>query len=289
MPYRELICGLLLFAFLSVRGQAFEVVEQDYAMALAKAEEQDKLVFVDFYTSWCAPCKELDKEVFHNDSIQQVLGGDFVLLRYDAENDTVFHLSKKHHVSSYPTGLILNPEGYVVTRSHGFPGRDSVALRGSVLNFTERGLRLHRGDTVIAGYANRIDPSGYPQFYTDFVNRTNTDIDSADFKEYWDAERNVFSEEYFSTLVYFAPMGIPDRVTDRLLEHKEVYTTLYGTVDVGIALMFVSFKKLDAAVAGRDREKFAAALEYTRAALDADFADEVVARYEDKFRAAGGE
>ncbi|WP_116107218.1 thioredoxin family protein [Lewinella sp. IMCC34191] len=290
MPYRALFCGLLLFTFLPVRGQqALETVEQNYATALTTAKEQDKLVFVDFYTTWCAPCKQLDKEVFQNDSVRQVLGKDFVLLRYDAENDTVFHLSKKHHVFSYPTGLILDADGYLVSRKYGFPGEDFESLSASVFEFSEQALRRSRGDTVVVGYSNHVDGTIYPGFYIDYVNRTNTKIDSAAFHAYWDKEQNIFGEAYFSTLVYFARKGIPDRVADRLLEHREVYTTLYGSLDVEIALMFVSFSKLDAAVAEKNREQFAVALQYTRAALDADFAEEVAARYEEKFRSAGGE
>ncbi|PPK87381.1 thioredoxin-like protein [Neolewinella xylanilytica] len=280
---------LLALPPLLANGQGLDIVEQDYPAALAKAAESDKLVFVDFYTSWCAPCKELDKLIFQNDSVRDVLGKDFVLLRYDAENDTTFHLSKKHHVSSYPTGLILNPEGYLVARKYGFPGDDFEALSQSVLVFTEQALRRSQGDTVIAGYSNHIDGTEYPGFYIDYVNRTNTKVDSTAFREYWDTERNVFSEGYFSTLFYFASEDIPDRVADRLLEHKEIYSTLYGSTDVDIALMFLSFNKLGAAVADGDREQLAVAAEYTRAALDKDFAEEVVARYEEQFRAAVAE
>lgn len=97
-------------------NHALEVIDQDYAQAVALAKETGKLLFIDFYTTWCAPCKKLDKLVFQDEAMQEVMGRDFVLLKYDAEKDTVFHLSKKHHVSSYPTALVLNTEGYVVNR-----------------------------------------------------------------------------------------------------------------------------------------------------------------------------
>ena len=73
------------------------VINQNYNEALKIASKQNKLIFIDFYTTWCGPCKKLDKLIFQNDSIQQILKKDFILLKYNAENDTVFHLSKKHH------------------------------------------------------------------------------------------------------------------------------------------------------------------------------------------------
>ena len=262
-----------------VIGQGLETIEQDYPAALARAEATGKLLLIDFYTTWCAPCKELDKLVLRNDSVQRELSDQFVLLRYDAESDTTFHLAKKHHVSSYPTGLILSPEGYVLTRRYGFPGNDYEALSKSFLEFTEEGLRRSRGDSIIAGYSKHVDGTGYPRFYADYVNRTNIRIDSSEFQAYWNTERNIFSEPYFATLRYFAGDDIPEAAEDRFLRHKETYTTLYGSLDVDVALMFMTFRRLRAAASAVDRVKFAAASEWARAALDEDFAEDLVQRY----------
>ncbi|MEO0686349.1 MAG: thioredoxin family protein, partial [Cyanobacteria bacterium J06649_11] len=121
----------------SIENPGLIIVDQDFMEATKIAKEQNKLLFIDFYTTWCAPCKQLDKLVFQDDSIKQILGEEFVLLKYDAENDTVFHLSKKHHVSSYPTAIVLNRDGYVVSRKYGFPGEDFQSLSKSVLDFTQ--------------------------------------------------------------------------------------------------------------------------------------------------------
>ncbi|MGB3801498.1 MAG: thioredoxin family protein [Lewinella sp.] len=277
---------LPLLATLPLTAQSLETIDQDYPEALARASTTGKLVFVDFYTAWCAPCKKLEKLVFQRDSVQEVLDEHFVLLRYDAENDTTFHLAKKHHVSSYPTGLILDAEGYVLARKYGFPGDNSRELTASVLGLTEQALRRSRGDSVLAGYSNHIDENGYPQFYIDYVDRTNTRIDSAEFQAYWATERNIFSEEYFSTLYYFASNDIPAAVGDRFLQYREVYTTLYGSLDVGIALMFMTFHRFEAAVEARNGEAFAQAETFAREALDAEFAEQVVQRYRGEWSAA---
>ena len=218
--------------------------------------------------------------------MQEVLDEHFVLLRYDAENDTTFHLAKKHYVSSYPTGLVLDAEGYVLARKYGFPGDGARELTESVLGLTEQALQRSRGDSVLAGYSNHIDVPGYPQFYIDYVDRTNTKIDSAAFQAYWATERNIFSEGYFSTLYYFASNDIPESVGDRFLQHKEVYTTLYGSLDVGIALMFMTFHRFDAAVEARKGEACVEAETLAREALDADFAEQVVQRYRGEWSAA---
>ena len=57
------------------------VVEQDYPAARALAAAEGKLLFVDFYTTWCRPCKELDRDIFRDETHGRRLGEDYVLLR----------------------------------------------------------------------------------------------------------------------------------------------------------------------------------------------------------------
>ena len=75
----------------------FIIIDQDFEKALQVASAENKLIFIDFYTTWCAPCKKLDKLVFKNDSIQQILKKDFVLLKYNAENDRNQYYYRSDH------------------------------------------------------------------------------------------------------------------------------------------------------------------------------------------------
>jgi len=143
-----------------------KVIQQSLDHALAEAQTGDKLIFIDFYTTWCAPCKQLDKTVFENDSIRDLLNEDVVLLKYDAENDSVFHLAKKYHINSYPTGLILNKDGLAVNRSSGFAGSNESALRSSVMDFVAASRELDESKKYLTGYSATIDPGLYPDFYT---------------------------------------------------------------------------------------------------------------------------
>lgn len=207
------------------------VIDQDFVKATKLASEQNKLLFIDFYTTWCAPCKQLDKLVFQNDSIRKILGKDFILLKYDAENDTVFHLSKKHHVSSYPTAIVLNREGYVVNRKYGFPGEDFQSLSENVLDFTDESIDLNKQDKYLKGYSNTIDPNKYPKFYNDYVNRTIKKVQPSDFDAFFIGKKNFLKEEDFTPLFYFARYA-PSNIGDIILKDKQKYFDLYGKQDV---------------------------------------------------------
>ncbi|MBC8884118.1 thioredoxin family protein [Flavobacterium piscinae] len=212
-------------------------------------------MFIDFYTTWCAPCKKLEKLIFQNDSIQKIIGKDFVLLKYDAEKDIAFNLSKKHHVSSYPTAIILNQNGYVINRKYGFPGKDLSELSNMVLEFTNKSIELNNENFIIEGYSNTIDISNYPKFYIDFINRTNTKLNISEIDYYFNNTKDKFSEEYFSTLIYFG-RDATINLADIVLNNKQRYIDLYGEMDVETLLFFLASAKFKNAISEINQEKY---------------------------------
>jgi|GEM_PF-485329 len=264
---------------LAINNQDLIVVDQDYDKALKIASKMDKSIFIDFYTTWCAPCKKLDKFVFQNDSIQQILKKDFILLKYNAENDTVFHLSKKHHVSSYPTGLVLNKKGYVSNRKYGFRGNDFQSLSKSVLEFTNESIELNKENEILEGYSNKIDASKYPEFYVDYINRTNTKKNTAKINEYLNTKKDVLSEEYFSTLFYFAKEA-SDKIADKTLNNKGKYLELYGKTDVDILFYFLTSGKFKRAISEKSQIKYNQAVVFAKNSLSKEWTDDILPSYE---------
>jgi thiol:disulfide interchange protein len=45
-------------------ANGMEFFHGTWAQALAKAKKENKLVFLDAYTSWCGPCKQMQRNVF---------------------------------------------------------------------------------------------------------------------------------------------------------------------------------------------------------------------------------
>lgn len=278
------ILFLLSLLFFCSRGttQGLITINQDFNKALSLAAQEDKMVFIDFYTTWCAPCKKLENLVFQNDSIKNILKKDFILLKYNAEDDSVYNLSKKHHISSYPTGLILNKRGYVVNRSYGFSGENFQSLSTSVIEFTKESSALNAKNKIIKGYSNTIDITKYPQFYIDYINRTNTKIRTSVVNEYWRSREDVFSEEYFSTLLYFANEAA-DSIAEDALANKANYTELYGTTDVETLMYFLTSGKFKRAISEKDQLKYDEAVHFARKALSKEWIDDVVSSFERKF------
>ena len=66
---RLFVSILTLLLFVSVNAQGIEFEKGAWEEVLAKAKAEDKLMFVDSYTTWCGPCKKLSKHVFPNEKV----------------------------------------------------------------------------------------------------------------------------------------------------------------------------------------------------------------------------
>ncbi|MEL6256358.1 MAG: thioredoxin fold domain-containing protein [Bacteroidota bacterium] len=50
---------------------------------------EPKKVFIDFYTDWCSYCRKMDKKVFTNPEVIDVLNEEYYSVRFNAEIDSV--------------------------------------------------------------------------------------------------------------------------------------------------------------------------------------------------------
>lgn len=58
-----LVIAVVLFCYKGY-SHGIEFNKSTFEEVLELAEKENKLIFMDCYTTWCAPCKVLTKEVF---------------------------------------------------------------------------------------------------------------------------------------------------------------------------------------------------------------------------------
>jgi len=93
-----------------------------FSANMDKAKTENKPVFLDFYTTWCAPCKYLDQDVFSHRSVYEVYNDNFINLKINAEKGEGPKLKDKYFVSAYPTLIFLDSQGNEIERSVGGVG-----------------------------------------------------------------------------------------------------------------------------------------------------------------------
>ncbi len=88
-------------------------------VALERAKAENKMVFIDFYTSWCLPCKLMDEDVFTDKAFGDYMNQHFISVKIDAEQGNGPNLAALYEVKSYPTLLFVDLNGRVKSRKEG--------------------------------------------------------------------------------------------------------------------------------------------------------------------------
>lgn len=110
-------CGMVGYAQTNFRPLTF-----DQAVEAAKAE--NKLVFIDIYTSWCGPCKMMASKVFPQKKVGDFMNEHFVCIKLDAEKEGA-DVAKLFNVRAYPTFVIAGTDKKEVNTLVGYNEGDT--------------------------------------------------------------------------------------------------------------------------------------------------------------------
>ena len=85
--------------------------------AFKEAKKQKKILVVDFFATWCGPCKALDRQTFSDPRVTKLLGDSFVAAKIDVDTDRVG--AAKHNIQAMPTLVFFSPAGEPIARFEG--------------------------------------------------------------------------------------------------------------------------------------------------------------------------
>ena len=96
---------------------------------LARARATDKPILYDFTADWCAPCHQLDAEVFRDAQLARAINSSFVPVRVvDRKQEegrntpAVAALQQRYAVNGFPTLVFADASGTERARMEGFSG-----------------------------------------------------------------------------------------------------------------------------------------------------------------------
>jgi thiol-disulfide isomerase/thioredoxin len=109
---------LTLSYFISSANETSHIdfFEGSFEAAMEKAGEEGKLFLVDFYASWCAPCKWMDKTTFTNKDLASYANENYISLKVNIDDLDGFSWKQKYDVQYLPTILIFNSKGVLIDR-----------------------------------------------------------------------------------------------------------------------------------------------------------------------------
>ncbi len=93
----------------------------DFETAVAEAKAKGKPLLVDFETTWCGPCKQMDAWVYTAAKVADAArAGGIIAVKVDG--DARRDLKKRFKVAAYPTMILLSAEGKELRRKQGYTG-----------------------------------------------------------------------------------------------------------------------------------------------------------------------
>jgi len=118
MKKLSIFSALFIGAFALAQGIKFE--ESNFTAVLAKAKKENKLVFIDAYTTWCGPCKLMAKNIFPQKTVGDYYNSHFINAKIDMEKGEGIEIAKKYNVKAFPTYLFVDGNGELVHRTLGY-------------------------------------------------------------------------------------------------------------------------------------------------------------------------
>jgi thiol-disulfide isomerase/thioredoxin len=131
---KKLIFFICLFALPSmVISQGINFFHGSFDEAISKAKAENKLLFLDCYTSWCGPCKMLQNNVFPQENIGAFYNQNFICYKVDCEKGEGPSICSRYSVNAYPTMHFIDGNtGKSVYKTMGYQVAETLIEKGKI-------------------------------------------------------------------------------------------------------------------------------------------------------------
>ncbi len=131
------LCLLMVFNFRLVsqeKSEGINFFHGTFKEALEQAKAQDKLIFMDAFTTWCGPCRRMSSQTFPDPNVGNFYNANFINMKVDMEKGEGPTLQAQYGVGSYPTLLFIDSDGKIFYKTAGMRGpEDFIALGQEVM------------------------------------------------------------------------------------------------------------------------------------------------------------
>ncbi len=180
---------LSICAYLPLAAQdGVKFFEGSWEEALKLAKTEDKIIFVDAYTTWCGPCKMMSAQTFPVKEVGEFYNANFINMKLDMEKEgDGVTFRRKYNVNAFPTLLYIDGDGKVVQTVMGFKqaapfieaGKNALKSIDRTSEFEKKYEAGDRDPEMLRKYAYALLKSGkeYLKVANEYI-RTQTDLKS---------------------------------------------------------------------------------------------------------------
>ncbi|HRG89513.1 MAG TPA: thioredoxin domain-containing protein [Chitinophagales bacterium] len=267
------VCLLMLGAAFTAKAQGIEFIhDKKFQEILDMAKAQDKLVFMDCFTTWCGPCKRLAATVFPDSAVGEFYNSTFINTKFDMEKDEGVFLAGKYAIRAYPTLLWLDGDGNVKHKIVG--GLDAAGL----IQNGQKAIDPTPG--ILTGMKKQYaDGKRDVDFLCDYVGTLNTSGEKYDavFKEYLDKlTTKELTDPKHTRTIFNLTKDIKSPGLAFLMKDHNYYLNLVGATSFNQKINMIATKAVTEAPRADDKAMYDGAIELLKANKAPDAAEQVL-------------
>lgn len=221
MRFSIILFFTLLVGTSFAQGITFET--SDFQTALTKAKTENKLIFMDAYTTWCGPCKWMSKNVFTDASVGSYFNEKFVNVKINMEQGEGIELAKKYEVVAYPTLLFIDGNGKLMHVSTGSRPADDFLDLGHAANDPDRQFT-----TMKKRFDNGERSGEFLKLYTDVLTSAGMKNFDDVAQLYMNTQKDWTTEENMNFLFDYSEASLDSKLFNYTLKHREAFIALVG-------------------------------------------------------------
>ncbi|RVU00132.1 thioredoxin family protein [Mucilaginibacter limnophilus] len=193
---------------------------------LTMAKKEHKILFLDAYTTWCGPCKYLQRNVFTHGDVATYYNANFINAAIDMEKGEGPTIAENFGVTAYPTLFFIDGDGKLLHKSVGALeapelialGKEAVDPAKQYYTVKAKAAAGQLSASALAAWAakaEQMEDKDVEKIITDYVNNP---------------AHNWLSKDVL-TLVFDYGGAIPDEKMAYLLKNKAQVKTLMQWTD----------------------------------------------------------
>lgn len=237
--YSIIICCLLV-----TEGYAQSGWLNNFQLAQSAAKANNKLILVDFWATWCGPCKRMDMEVWSTADAQKIKQ-NFIPLKIDIDAEKA--IAAQYNIRSIPNLILMDYNGKVIHSYVGYSSKtdlmsfienipaDASALNEKLLkDLDKQDLTMNQAKDIALAYQDLSKAVKYFALQQSFLQESEKYLKKASKKASNETELNEI--ELWSSLNSVIK-GKSKKVIATLTEEKGKYENTANEVLLNFVLL----------------------------------------------------